>query len=118
MQDEYAANLSKLSLGSEKPRTKQKSERQDTDAAMPDLSQKEGSEGIRHSKESTTVVEEDVPVVERTKPSAFAGTFLNSEAGPVDTIDVAILRQPLLGFDFNSLSPDDVVYRAQTGRTR
>lgn len=119
-QDEYAASLSKLSLSNEKSRDR-----------TPRTTAKDG--GGSTTKESSTEAEgaseldrvdsmpaiKDEPIVERTAPSAFAGTFLDDTTSDSNaTIDTSIIGTPSSMFDFKDPSPDDIIYKAQTGRTR
>lgn len=117
-QDDYAASLSRLTLAN----TTAKARRAKEVEADPGL--KENSDGTTNVEASNKNEEpvgkvEDEPVVARTQPSAFAGTFLfNADVSVGRTLDPRALKEETQTFDFKDPSPDDVVYRAQTGRTR
>jgi len=119
-QDEYAASLSKLTLSNDKPggRT-QKTIGTEGDVPMSDAAAIEPKAGSELNGTGAKRDLEDEPIVERTKPSAFAGTFLDTvTSDPSATIDSSIIGNASSMFDFKDPSPDDIVYRAQTGRTR
>ena len=84
------------------------------------MSEDVASIAAKSAVEATTPQKpEDEPIVERVRPSAFAGTFLNKSN---DNRNLALAPDNLShgtpAFDFKTPSPDDVVYRAQTGRTQ
>lgn len=121
-QDDYAASLSKLTLSNDKSKNRvQKTTGNEGDVMMTDAVATEAK--AKSDSESTRTGAlrglEDEPIVARTKPSAFAGTFLDTETSGLSTaIDSSILGTASFVFDFKDLSPDDIVYKAQTGRTR
>ena len=114
--DEYAASLSKLSLGNDRLRDRKQSaaavEKEPAAGSSTDAEQ----QGIPVDTEQAAPEEEIV--VTRTNPSAFAGAFLNSTHAPpylvIDPTD--LVEKP--AFTFNDPSPDDIVFKAQTGRSR
>lgn len=119
-QDEYAASLSKLSLSSELTR-KRTGQGKDDDIAMKDGSNSDVKDVEKEDIEALVIKNpDDEPIVQRTNPSAFAGTFLGNASleSAVSSIDPTLLKDTTSAYDFKDPSPDDVVYKAQTGRTR
>lgn len=117
--DEYAASLSKLSLGD--PSRRRNIKDKDEDTVMAENSTAPDKDGNEEAIESDFAKNlEDEPIVERIRPSAFANTFLNttSMATPGTSIDPALLKNNSPSFDFKDPSPDDIIFKAQTGRTR
>lgn len=122
-QDDYAASLSKLTLSNDKSKNRvQKTTGKEGDVTMTDAvatQAKAESESQSTGIGALRVLEDEPIIIARTKPSAFAGTFLDTEASGLSTpIDSSILGTASSVFDFKDLSPDDIVYKAQTGRTR
>jgi len=118
-QDAYTASLSKLSLTSDATKERGKKAKEE------DLSSKTIAEDAHKADQGNQPPAnlknaEDEPVVARTQPSAFAGTFLNTSPFPDHrtTINPSLLVSNIQSFDFKEPSPDDIVYKAQTGRTR
>ncbi|KAK5103038.1 hypothetical protein LTS08_003841 [Lithohypha guttulata] len=107
-QDDYAASLSRLTLAN----TTAKARRAKEVEADPGL--KENSDGTTNVEASNKNEEpvgkvEDEPVVARTQPSAFAGTFLfNADVSVGRTLDPRALKEETQTFDFKDPSPDDV----------
>lgn len=119
--DDYAASLSKLSLGSASSKRRDLKDKDD-DVLMKIKSAENEEKDASQEAAEPVIVEnpEDEPIVERVRPSAFAGTFLNNPAtaSTTSSIDPNLLKNTTPAFDFNDPSPDDIVYKAQTGRTR
>ncbi len=120
LQDEYTASLSKLTLSNDKPRArKQNATDKEGDALVTERAATEPEVGSEFNGIDSTRNLEEEPIVERTKPSAFAGTFLDTRTSyRHPSIDSSILNSGPDMFDFKDPSPDDIVYRAQTGRSR
>lgn len=118
--DEYTASLSKLTLSNEKMRDrKRKPVDKEGDALVTEDAAREGNADSELGVIDSTRNLEDEPIVERTKPSAFAGTFLTTKATSQNpSFDSSIIHGLPGVFDFKDPSPDDIVYKAQTGRTR
>lgn len=117
--DEYAASLSKLSLGDASRRRNLKDK--DDDVVTKNGSSAQDKEATRDIIEPLVAKNpEDEPIVERIRPSAFADTFLNATptASSTSSIDPDLLKSTTPMFDFKDPSPDDIVYKAQTGRAR
>lgn len=113
--DEYAASLSKLSLGNEKLPNRKES----ASATENEASASAGDAGDQIDASAAELPPtEDEPIVTRTAPSAFAGTFLTSTPATTNFAinPVGIVDKP--SFSFNDPSPDDIVFKAQTGRSR
>lgn len=114
--DEYAASLSKLSLGNDRLRDRKESasaaDKEPVNTLTIDDRKHTDSSAVESSKL------DDEPIVTRKTPSAFAGTFLDSTPTiPSFAIDPNdLVDKP--SFNFNDPSPDDVVFKAQTGRSR
>jgi len=118
-QDEYTASLSKLSLTSDTTKERGKrSNEEDLSSTMTTEDAKKADQGNEPQADFKST--EDDPVVARTQPSAFAGTFLNipPSSDHRTKINPDLLFGDIQSFDFKELSPDDIVYKAQTGRTR
>jgi len=118
--DEYTANLSKLTLSNEKTRDRKarSADKEGEGVMAEDAATGAGAKSELVVSDSARNVE-DEPIVERTKPSAFAGTFLYAKTSSHDSsIDPSIINIGPGTFDFKDPSPDDIVYKAQTGRTR
>lgn len=114
--DEYAASLSKLSLGNDRLRERKQSASAIEKESAAGPSTEAEQQGIPADTEQA-IPEEEI-VVMRTNPSAFAGAFLNSTQVASDfAIDPTDLVQKT-AFTFNDPSPDDIVFKAQTGRSR
>ena len=119
-QDEYAASLSKLSLSSEKSRDRMpKSNAKDGGGSMTEEPSTRAEGASELDRVDSMPAVKDEPIVERNGPSAFAGTFLDKATSDSNaTIDTSIIGTQSSMFDFKDPSPDDIVYKAQTGRTR
>ncbi|MBA7489966.1 hypothetical protein ES702_00500 [subsurface metagenome] len=117
--DEYAASLSKLSLGSDSSRRRNIKDKDD-DVLMKtsSIGEVEKDSSQEAAEPENTKNPEDEPIVERVHPSAFAGIFSNKDVATTSSIDPNLLKNTAPAFDFNDPSPDDIVYKAQTGRTR
>lgn len=118
-QDEYAANLSKLSLSSDTAKDRGKKAKEQ--GGLPAASNEDADEAGEENEPPAELgsIEEE-PVVARTQPSEFAVTFLNTPRTPYQTTTLSfnVLTGDNQAFDFKDPSPDDIVYKAQTGRTR
>lgn len=119
-QDEYAASLSRLSLGSKTSKRHNLKGKTDTTVEITDPSTDEGDNKDQVTESLINETPKDEAIVQRTRPSAFAGIFLHCEDNNSETasINPDILRSTAPVFDFKDPSPDDIVYKAQTGRTR
>ncbi|KAJ9653714.1 hypothetical protein H2198_007112 [Neophaeococcomyces mojaviensis] len=117
-QDEYAANLSKLSLSSDTAKDRGKKAKEQ--GGLPAASNEDADEAGEENEPPAELgsIEEE-PVVARTQPSEFAVTFLNTPRTPYQTTTLSfnVLTGDNQAFDFKDPSPDDIVYKAQTGRT-
>lgn len=117
--DEYAASLSKLSLGDPSKRRNLKDK--DNDVVMGNgLATQEEVANPESAEPAVESNPEEEPVVTRIHPSAFANTFLNTTRTTSlgSHIDPDLLKHTTPAFDFKDPSPDDIIERAQTGRTR
>lgn len=118
--DEYAASLSKLSLGND-PSRRRNAKDKDDDVIMKTSSIGEEENTTQEAAEPVIAKNpEDEPIVERVRPSAFADIFSNNKdtTSTASSIDPNLLKNTAPAFDFKDPSPDDIVYKAQTGRTR
>lgn len=118
-QDEYAASLSKLTLGAGKPRYRKRQIKDEDESALSDGLSVANTGNELAENEQSSINPEDEPIVERTRASAFAGTLLDNEDSSAGyAFDSALIPKDKPSFDFTGPSPDDIVFKSQTGRTR
>lgn len=112
-QDEYAQRLDALSISS-KPRDRKSSTKDKQDIDIADIAAQPLDTG--EANRTPERKDEDEPMVTRSSASPFAGVIVDSRKDQYSSIDPDMLKSPS-SFDFQDPSPDDIVYRAQTGRT-
>ena len=112
-QDEYAQRLNALSI-SNRPKERRSSAKDKSDL---DILEPPNSLPVTASKDDVSELEKDDTVATRTTPSTFGGILADALRIQHVNIDPAMLKMPGT-FDFKDPSPDDIVYRAQTGQSR
>lgn len=118
-QDEYTASLSKLTLAGAKSRHRKAEAKNLPEVVSMGNDLTNGPDGKVIDADKLSKSTDDEPVMERIKPSAFADTLLVSKdlfAG--HAIESDLVKGDKSTFNFSDPSPDDIVFRAQTGRTR